>query len=82
MKRGRIKILFDYGEHYVIDISVPNDQDLQEHAKWKQIKAWRQFGSNEACLVSWDDGSELLLVRDKILSISMTPEAEPLEITT
>lgn len=74
MKRGLVKFLFNYGERYIVEIAVPDQQIIQTHAQWSQIKNWWQFGGSSTCHVLWDDGSELLLARDKILSISMTPK--------
>lgn len=73
MKRGLIKFVFDYGERYVVEIAVPDDQTLQSHKQWSQLRSWWRFDNGQTHYVEWDDGGELLLNRDKILNISMIP---------
>lgn len=79
MNKGLIKVLFEGGGVYTVEIAVHTTQNLQAHHKWHQLKSWWLFDNDSTCLVTWDDGSEVLLTRDKILSISMTITT-PLEI--
>lgn len=82
MKQGLIKILFLNGDQHVVEIAVPDDQDfhVQLHEQWVDVKQWWLIGDRPVVFVTWGDGSEILLARDKILSISMTPKEKPLEI--
>lgn len=73
MNRGLVKILFNYGESYVVEIGVRDELYLEFHKQWSQIKTWWLYGTNSRCLITWDDGSELLLDRDSILNVTMTP---------
>lgn len=81
MTKGLITITFDYGVTYAAEISVDGDEiDLHNHKQWNRIKLWLLVESSDILVVAWDDGSEVVLNRSKIVNINMRPFAKPLEI--
>ena len=75
MKKGTIKIRFHDGVTYTAEVAVQEGMELRSHPQWSRLNSWWLYDNHSnTTLVSWDDGSELLLSRDKILNMSLTPK--------
>lgn len=75
MKSGHIKILFNNNQTRTISVSVADDEELSSTAVWITLARWWMRMTTAHHMQELDDGSVLLLARNQITSILLTPNS-------